>query len=417
MRLRGQPDKALEEVDSAIKSKDMLLPAYLEKSSLLLSRGDLEGAQGAISELMKRDRENVLGRAAMAKILALRQKPQDALQEAEAVLAVQPNNEDALMARGEAYLSLSRLKDAKEEFRKLTELRPSAAVYWHRLGQIETQQGDTASGLAHFRKALEIQPETPLSLNNILYLLLRANKFDEAMAEVDKLSKTAAPQDQVHIFRGRLYVTRKEYGPAEQEFRKALEVNPKNYEPYLHLGQMNIQRNDVQQALKEVDQLIARDAKFPPAYLLKAFYQQAANDNQGAITSYRKVLELMPEDAVAANNLAWLLCERGTNLDEALKLAQLAKKKAPENPEIADTLGWVYYKLKNYTLAADQLLFSVNNRQPPQAEHYYRLGMAYYGKGDLTLARQTLRKALEMSASFPGADEARQILKAKPDSR
>jgi Tfp pilus assembly protein PilF len=404
-------------VDSAIKSKDTLLGAYLEKANLLLGRGDIEGAQAAISELLKRDRDNVFGHAALARILAVRQKPQDALQEAERVLAIMPNNEDALLARGEAYVSMTppRPKEADAAFRKLTELQPARALYWHRLGTVEAQQGDTASALAHFRKALELQPEVPMSLNNILFLLVQANKYDEAMAELDKLSKTRAPQDQVHIFRGRLYMSRKDYGGAEQEFRKALEANPKNYQPYLLLGQLNIIKNDVQQALKEVEQLIARDPKFPPAYLLKAFYLEMAKNTEGAIANYRKVLELVPEDAVSSNNLAWLLCESGTNLDEALKLAQIAKKKAPENPEIADTLGWVYYKRKSYTLAADQLLFSVNNRLP-DAEHYYRLGMAYYGKGDITLAKQTLRKALEMKPSFPGSDEARQIVNSKPAS-
>ena len=57
----------------------------------------------------------------------------------------------------------------------------------------------------------------------------------------------------------------------------------------------------------------------------------------------------------------------------------------------------------------DQLLYSVNNGQP-SSENYYRLGMAYYRKGNEILAKQTLRKAIEMEPSFPGAEEARQIL-------
>ncbi|MCG6535272.1 MAG: tetratricopeptide repeat protein, partial [Syntrophales bacterium LBB04] len=140
--------------------------------------------------------------------------------------------------------------------------------------------------------------------------------------------------------------------------------------------------------LKEVEQLIAQNDKFAPAYLLKALYLQTALDIPASIANYRKVMELEPENVGAANNLAWLLCENNTNLDEALKLAQAARKKVPENPEIADTLGWIYYRQKNYVLAADQLLFSVNNRQA-KAEHYYRLGMAYYGAGELRLAQQT----------------------------
>jgi tetratricopeptide (TPR) repeat protein len=58
--------------------------------------------------------------------------------------------------------------------------------------------------------------------------------------------------------------------------------------------------------------------------------------------------------------------------------------------------------IKNQTKVT-LLLFSVNNRQKPAAENYYRLGMAYYAKGDLMLAKQTLRKALELDPKLPDA--------------
>jgi tetratricopeptide (TPR) repeat protein len=148
-----------------------------------------------------------------------------------------------------------------------------------------------------------------------------------------------------------------------------------------------------------------------PAFLLKAYYLSLAKDVAGAIANYRKSLELDPENAFAANNLAWLLCENNLDLNEALSLARSARKKFPDSPEFADTLGWIHYKQRNYVLAVDQLLFSVNNRPQPSAENYYHLGMAYYAKGDKILAKQTLRRSLELKSDFPGAEEVRNILK------
>ena len=80
---------------------------------------------------------------------------------------------------------------------------------------------------------------------------------------------------------------------------------------------------------------------------------------------------------------------------------------------MADTLGWIYYRKKNYTLAVDQFLFSVNNKRQPKADLYYHLGLAYSAKGDGTLAKQALRKALELDPSFQGAAEARKIIASK----
>ncbi len=145
------------------------------------------------------------------------------------------------------------------------------------------------------------------------------------------------------------------------------------------------------------------------AHLLKASYLEMMNNDQEAIGHYKRALQLDPENPVAANNLAWIYCENDQSLEEALTLAHEARQQDPRNPEYADTLGWIHYKMNNFTLAVDQLLFSVNNAQP-KAEKYYRLGMAYYRKGDKILAKQTLRKAMELDPSFPGREEAQNIL-------
>ena len=407
---RGEDTKAYQEFDNAIKLKDSMLAAYLEKASLLMKRGDLEGAQNALNEVLKRDRDNLPAKGALAKVLAYRQKPQDALQLAQQVLEAMPNNQDALMASGDAFAALGKFNEAKTQWLKLCGLQPENPNYWRRLGLVEVAQKDFTGAMNHFRKALELKPDFTLAINDLLYLYTKDKKYDAALAELERLSKASPVQDEIHSFRGRIYLAQGKGADAEREFRKTIELNPKNYQAYILLGQLNLQRNNLDQAVKEMDQLIMKDSKFAPAFLLKAYYLQAAKNTGAAIANYRKTLELEPQNVVAANNLAWLLCESNTNLDEALGLAQAARARVPENPEIADTLGWIYYKKKNYVLATDQLLFSVNNRKA-EAEHYYRLGMACYAKGDIQLARQTLQKALEMKPAFEGADDARKILK------
>ena len=59
---------------------------------------------------------------------------------------------------------------------------------------------------------------------------------------------------------------------------------------------------------------------------------------------YGKVLALNPRFAPAANNLAWILSEHGSDKDKALTLAQTAKELAPEDPQVSDTLGWIFYR-------------------------------------------------------------------------
>ena len=58
--------------------------------------------------------------------------------------------------------------------------------------------------------------------------------------------------------------------------------------------------------------------------------------------AYRRALEISPEDRDALNNLAWLLLEEGTRLEEAEALAAKAASQAGRDRALAlDTLGQI----------------------------------------------------------------------------
>ena len=96
-------------------------------------------------------------------------------------------------------------------------------------------------------------------------------------------------------------------------------------------------------------------------------------------------------------------------MSRAGELARLAKEKLPDDPNVMDTLGWVYYKKGLYDSAIAEFSDSLE-KMPDNATVTYHLGMAYYKKGDLNKARAELQKALQLDANFTGADEAKQVL-------
>ena len=124
---------------------------------------------------------------------------------------------------------------------------------------------------------------------------------------------------------------------------------------------------------------------------------------------YRAALDINPNFVPAANNLAYLLADQDKDLNEALDFARLAKEKLPDDPNVMDTLGWVYYKKGLYDSAIGEFADCLE-KMPDNPTVIYHLGMAYYKKGDLENARAELEKALQLDESFSGADEAKRIL-------
>jgi Flp pilus assembly protein TadD len=129
-----------------------------------------------------------------------------------------------------------------------------------------------------------------------------------------------------------------------------------------------------------------------------------------AIAFYREALKRRSDDPIAANNLAWLLSEGGGNIDEALKWAQLSKEKAPNDPAIGDTLGWIYMKKNNSSLAISEFRDAVG-KAPKNPLYLYHLGVAQWKAGDTRQAEQNISTALATNIDFPGVEDARKTLK------
>ena len=124
---------------------------------------------------------------------------------------------------------------------------------------------------------------------------------------------------------------------------------------------------------------------------------------------YEAILKVSPQFAPAANNLAWILVDHGGNIDVALSHAQMARERQPDDPNIADTLGWIYYK-KNANLLAVSLLKEAVDKLANEPVVHYHYGMAQKKNGDAAGAKKALQTALKLNPNFPGSEEARKTL-------
>jgi predicted Zn-dependent protease len=99
----------------------------------------------------------------------------------------------------------------------------------------------------------------------------------------------------------------------------------------------------------------------------------------------------------AKNNLAFLIADRGGDLDRALILAQEAKAGMPGDAATADTLGWVLLKRGVASAAIGYLKEAIAGTEPGQparSQIRNHLAMAYESAGELDNAVTATREAL-----------------------
>jgi Flp pilus assembly protein TadD len=124
---------------------------------------------------------------------------------------------------------------------------------------------------------------------------------------------------------------------------------------------------------------------------------------------YEQVLKLQPDNPIALNNLAYLMTERGGDLDLALTYAQRAKQKYPKSLDISDTLGWIYIK-KNLTGEAIGIYKELVTAQPQNSTFRYHLAMALFQKGDKPQAKKELQTALKNSPPKEEENKIRDLM-------
>jgi tetratricopeptide (TPR) repeat protein len=146
------------------------------------------------------------------------------------------------------------------------------------------------------------------------------------------------------------------------------------------------------------------------ARLTLATAYQMSGDFKSAEETLRQILDEMPGNPIALNNLGYFLLERGDRYDEALKMIQEAVRIDPKNPSYLDSLGWAYFKLGRLAEAQKYLQSAarIDSGSAAIAEH---LGDAYEKAGQPDLAKASWQRALNIASDAADVQRLRAKLK------
>jgi tetratricopeptide (TPR) repeat protein len=262
-----------------------------------------------------------------------------------------------------------------------------------------------------FDRALELRPSEIEALAGLVVLDIAANNVPAARARI--AARLASEQTPALLtLAARAAAAGKDLASAERDLRQAISLDNSYVAAYGALAQLYLFQHKLDAAQAEFEVLAERSPKSIAAQTMVAILLEAKGDINGARERFERVLQIDPEAAVAANNLAWIYAQHDGNLDVAMRLAQTAQKRMPEVPEVADTLGFIYYKKNLTSLAISTLKFSAV-KDPNNALYHYHLGLAYASSGDTVQARGSLTRALALKSDFDGADQARRLLSSQ----
>ncbi|WP_455482624.1 tetratricopeptide repeat protein [Bartonella sp. B35(2025)] len=159
---------------------------------------------------------------------------------------------------------------------------------------------------------------------------------------------------------------------------------PSDRDIFMTLAAIYMQENKFADAAKIMDHAIKQIKNFQQDDW-QLFYQRGIAFERlkqwpKAEVDLRKALEFFPDQPQVLNYLGYSLVDRNQKLEESLHFLQKASALQSKESHILDSLGWAYYKLKQYDQAV-QILETAVKLQPEDPILNDHLGDAYWKVG------------------------------------
>ena len=329
-----------------------------------------------------------------------------ALLAAQDATAALPNNTEVMDTLGRAELAAGDHQRALSTFKKLASLQPRNAVPEMRLAEAYAAMKDSESASRALRRAAELQPGN-VAVSRAQARLAMADGRPEDALKVAREMQKRAPQDATGFtIEGEIEVSRKNWDAAINAFRASLKVAPSSETTAkLHTALMAAKKPaEAERLAAEWLKAHPKDAGFQ--YFLGDI-ALAQDDLTRAEARYRAVLEVQPDNALAMNNVAWLLAKQGK--PGALAMAQKANQLLPDRAPLVDTLSMAL-EAENKLPEAIEAQKRAITLEPKDPGLTLRLAKLYIKAGDKTRARGELDALGKLGDKFAGQPEVARLL-------
>ena len=334
-------------------------------------------------------------------------------QQVSYVLQHSPDNFSALYMLGDLKILEKEWDAAEQIFKQIIDQSPDFSLPYVKLGVVYNSTQNEPKALEAFKKALSLEPLNMDALRHIVntYMSNDQKELSENLlnAHLKHPDMSARAKGYIYFLLGKIAVSDQSIEQAKEYFHRSIQTYGMTTPSYEALARLSEMENNRPEAISYYELILSYDPKYIPGYMSLSRLYQLDHNYEKAKEYLRKVLELEDDLPNAANDLAYLLAEEGKDLQKALHLARIAESQAPNDPNVLDTLGWVYYKQKAYDLAIFKFLESIKINPNSPYPHLH-LGWAYYDTGRFEKAREHMKIALNLNPDVKGGDKARSII-------
>lgn len=406
-RVEGSPERAEAQYRKTLERFPHNTTANLELVELLLLAGEADEATDRINAVLQREPHAFRAHELKLRALAQQRNDPDRLRSALFELTKAfPEEPRADLVAGRNFRRIGEIADARVHFRRAVE---KARFDTEVLFEVANQQygiGDRSGALWTLTKAEQASPDH-LGVGVLkAAVLVELDEFDKARAMIDALRERHGGRAEILTVEGDLLMAQGKRAEGAEAYRVAFEMLPNERTVKTHFRAL-VAAGEIDDATAVMENWMAGNPDDLGARHLYAQMLMKEKRWNAAVAIYESLQSSGVEDIILLNNLA--VAYQHLDDPRALPTAEAAHNRAPNDPSVIDTYGWIL--TENDRLEEGlALLRDAYARASTSPAIRYHIGLALARLGRTDEAREEVEAALAASDAFPARDEAAGLL-------
>jgi tetratricopeptide (TPR) repeat protein len=346
---------------------------YSEMAAASGSRGDyFNKAVESYKAALKADPNATFIAEELSDLYIQSGRLREAVTEAEDALKTNPSDLNARRLLARIYTRMigdsqsnrideNMVKKAIEQYQKITEGDPKDIESWLMLGRLDKIAQNSTNAMNAYKKALEIDPDNE-DANTGLAMVYADLGDNKAAADLLRKITEKNPSPRSLTSLAEVYEQLKDYSLAAETLRKALEQQPGNSDLKHALAQDLLLADQLDDALKLYQDLVAEDPKDTQSLLRMSQIYRQKKDFANAHDAADKAKQLDPNNLELLFNDVSLLEAEGKIpdaiktlkgiLDSSAKKTYSASEKG-NRTTLLERLGYLYRQIEQYPQAVE----------------------------------------------------------------